>query len=406
MPGARAGSSQKPSRTVVDDAISELHRIRTGHGDGSSAREEEGGGFSAVSAKASRRRRLSNVGSLSDAYSNYGFATGDRIEKRDQVTMFKEMRGSMEEYLGGMARDGRYDAAVDLRDRMDHVTEQFQNTMLATEQTRQADERAMVKEASGKVLRKLKAHWREERRAAERMCDQSVADIVEDNAVHTQVLERDIAHAPRPRIKFSKTLLDMKTAEHELCKQHRFEEAKEVRRRADVVQRKEEEAHDAWVAMEEELTRHRWAEKAEELEHERTMNAKQCIVNAKHHQDLDVKTTQWRMAHNAKDMRHAHTMDTVAAKRYLKANMVSVRPVVASRAGHEATSSSLKGTHMHKATAEGRAAVSSLSANHDFGGTVDGIETLDAREGSMMDRTARQSARTFGLHQGGLGGTL
>ena len=124
--------------------------------------------------------------------------------------------------------------------------------------------------------------------------------------------------------------------------------------------RKEEAAHDAWVQMEEDLRRSRLQTKAAELEHEREMVSKSIIANAAHHAELDRTTTNWRMANNTEDMRHAHTMDTIMSKRYLTPSMVSAKPVEAVRAGFERTASSMKGTHMHKATAEGRAAVSSL----------------------------------------------
>ena len=316
------------------------------------------------------------------------------------------MRGSMEGYLQGFAKNGLYDSGIDLRDRMRRVTKEFRGQVLAAEQTRQADERALLKTASAKVQRKLKAHWKGERQQIAAQCAASADGIRADNAIHMQTLERDIAHAPQPRIKFSKDLLDQKTAEHQLCKQHRFEEAKEVRRRADKVQRKEEAAHDAWVQAEEDLLRTRQVAKAAELEHERSMVAKQCALNAAHKQDLDVKTTAWRMAHNAKDMRHAHVVDTYMSKHYLTANMASAHPVEKVRAGHGRTGSSLKGTHMHKATNEGRAAASSLTATHRFENRVDGTDELDAVVARTMDRTARASARAFGLRQGGLGGTL
>ena len=64
----------------------------------------------------------------------------------------------------------------------------------------------------------------------------------------------------------------------------------------------------------------------------------------------------------------------------------------------------LRGTHMHNATAEGRAAVSSLTAAHSF--SDPGAVELDSTEALALDDTARRAASTFGFSTGPLGGSI
>ena len=97
-------------------------------------------------------------------------------------------------------------------------------------------------------------------------------------------------------------------------------------------------------------------------------------------------------------------MDKHMTKRYMKAQMMSTKPIVAKRAGYDETASSLRGTHMHEATAHGRAAVTALTSSHDFSDPQ--LQTLTPEAGRTMDLTSRKAASAFGLTQGSLGGTL
>ena len=71
-----------------------------------------------------------------------------------------------------------------------------------------------------------------------------------------------------------------------------------------------------------------------------------------------------------------------------------------------ATSSSLRGTHMHDATVHGKAAVKVLTATHDFDDPQALALALDPADGRAMDQASRHAATAFGLATGSLGGTI
>ena len=264
---------------------------------------------------------------------------------------------------------------------------------------------ALLREARAKVLSGLRTQWRAHLNSAEQSCKSSRAKLRETHGLQKEVLERDIAHAPRPRIKWSTTVLDYEKAELNLCKQHKFEEAKEIRRRCDALKVRETAAHDKWVAEEEELLRRQQRERHADETESRKSNCKTLMWTTRRKASLDSKTTQWRMDHVKADMKHAHAMDGIARRKFLGPQMMSIRPLNPRRTGHEATGAALHGTHMQAATAEGRAAVTGLTETHDFGDTTHAL-TLDRSEGASLDATGRRAAASFGLTQGTLGGQL
>ena len=125
---------------------------------------------------------------------------------------------------------------------------------------------------------------------------------------------------------------------------------------------------------------------------QRESNCKTAMWTTRRHAELDLGTTRDRMAHLEKDMKHAHVLDQHETRRYLGPQMMSMRPLVPKRAGHATSSSSLRGTLLSAATAEGRAAVSSLTSTHDFSDS--GALNLGTAEALTMDRTSRMAART------------
>eukprot|EP00937_MAST-01D_sp_MAST-1D-sp2_P004446 g4446.t1 len=360
--------------------------------------------FHSNRAKEAMQRRITRIDSLREVYKEAGFAPDETVTKHERVAMYNTMKHAMDGYLTKFTGDARYHACAELRDRRNKVTREFEQEVCDTQVAEQQEQRRQMLEASAKILGQTRDNWRKHRHAMKEACDGSRRDQLNDHAIKVEVLERDIAHAHVPPPKYSRTLLDMKKAEKELVRQERFEEAAEERRREDILRRKEDAAHVAWLEHERNLQRNAQRKRFAFEEEQHESKSKAALWSTRRQAELDMKTTRWRMGNNKEDARHAHAMDRIDTRRFLKQTLGQLRPCVAKRPGHSSTSASLRGTQMHNATAEGKAAVSSLTSIHNFLDTH-AVE-IDAEEARQLDSTARRAATTFGLKQGQLGGTI
>jgi hypothetical protein len=301
------------------------------------------------------------VGSLKDAFAQFDLNEDDIIDTREQVSMYNELKGSMQTVLDEFSSHGMYDQAIDLRDRMVSLRKQFEQMQKKAEIDRQENEEKQLREA-GNIIRKTRLkEWGQRQINLQHHLKAQHDDLVEVHRVQTHQLEEEMSIIPKPIIKFSTNMLAMKNSEKELVKQLRFEEAKSLRKRIDVLEAREVGSYEKRLEAADEMRRQRLQDSQAVDDKKRLQMSKKFEWSQARHKERDMMLTVARVANNRKDMLHCHHMDK------MKQPQFTTRPIVPNRASHDQTSSTMRGTQLLKTVATGRKAVAELCGQHDFG---------------------------------------
>jgi hypothetical protein len=324
--------------------------------------ELQRGAFSSETAKKGKRRRLSTIKTMDDAFSQFDMNNDDTLDRREQILMYRTLMNSLQTTLDELVKMSIYNAAIELRDRIVVLRKSFEKMQIDMEFGRQANERKAFQQAEVIVKKKCSQFWSEEKQKLEIQHGESKQDLKISHAVQRGQLEEEMDHMPQPLIKFSSTLLAMRKTERALCAHKRFEEAKEVKRRADRMEIVERKRFDEKCARKQQGRRNNLV-KTQDIEtrkrHEQTKRNEWGMHRAT---ELDKKVTKWRMKHNHQDMHHMHVMDGKRKPDF------SIKPVLPQRPGARHTGATNKGSIMLSKVASGRQAVAGLCALHNFDG--------------------------------------
>ncbi|KAF1334959.1 hypothetical protein FI667_g1663, partial [Globisporangium splendens] len=173
-----------------------------------------------LDAKSTSKNHPFEIKSLVDVFAVFGYTADDFIDRHDQCTIFKRIRGELEDLLRDLStHTKKYDKAVLLRDRLRLIKKEFIDMQGKYERRRQDQERSQFHR--GIVLA---------RKHSDILCD-----------ARTQGSEREMQHnkLSEPHVKFSKLLLELKDTEKNLSKLRQFEDAKNVFLRADALEKEE-----------------------------------------------------------------------------------------------------------------------------------------------------------------------
>ncbi|GBG27625.1 Hypothetical Protein FCC1311_038482 [Hondaea fermentalgiana] len=314
------------------------------------------------------RSKLINVRCLKEAFGLFGVQEGDRIETRDLViltaTVEEELKAVKQECES--ARD--YDAAAKVRDRLRNIQEEFLSIQLQDQAKDQADERRKFEDAKRKISRGLDSANRDAYAELEALCDTRLAHLQHAHDVQRANLESYIENMHRPRVRYSKGLLDLMHSEKHLRNFDQFEDAKAVDRIIAKRRPKEVAHHERQIQHKISVLRRKLAERQEfelvklreklhdlKLRHERN-----------HERRLDM--TQVRMQLHFKDMSNRHMTVGQKPERFCAVRGGRVRPVVKKRAGYRDTDATFRGTQLLRSV-QGDAIkdVVSLCQIHKFG---------------------------------------
>jgi len=322
------------------------------------------GTFTAENAKKGRHRRLSTIKTMDDAFSQFDMNHDDTIDRREQILMYRTLMGSLQQTLDELVKMSIYDAAIELRDRIVVLRKSFEKMQIDMELGRQVKERAAFQQAEKIIRKKCGQFWVEEKQKIEIQHRASRMDLQTSHRVQRDQLEEDMDHTPQPLIKYTSMLLAMRASERALCGHKRFEEAKEVKRRADRMETSERKRYEQKCAAAQQKRRSdlgttQGTEARKRLE--QTKRNEWAMLRATDH---DKKVTRWRMKNNRRDMGHMHHMDG------LKKADFSIKPVLPQRPGAKYTGATNKGSLMLSRVASGRQAVAGLCEMHDFDGPM------------------------------------
>uniref|UniRef100_A0A7S2V0Q4 EF-hand domain-containing protein n=1 Tax=Fibrocapsa japonica TaxID=94617 RepID=A0A7S2V0Q4_9STRA len=346
---------------------------------------------------------------MREAFQRFDLNHDDRIDRREQVLMYKTIQLEMEEELKNLTANGMYEEARSLESRLMNLRQEFEDLHHQDFSRQHDDQTRMLRSAKQKFRENLKATHQKEKRDVEIFCRDKEEEMAHLHKVQLAQLEMELASTPMPKIKFSRRLLELQNSERNLSRQKQYEEAKAVRRMIDHLQPREEEEFRKKFEQQlqrrrdlldkkQEEERKRLAEKLSEVSHRNQLLANR--VQDTHHR---------RLEHLTRDMNHAHAMER------LKKPEMSVHPsaLLQQRASHQDTAAALRGSHLLTKVMAQAAATSPDKARAGAGAggagspsrmsTVSSAERLSTAP-SQTDRVARK-VMAKDLSKSDLGGT-
>lgn len=197
----------------------------------------------------STKKHPLEIKNLVDVFAVFGYTADDFIDRHDQCTIFKRIRGELNDLLRDLStHTKKYDKAVLLRDRLTLIKREFIDMQGRYEVRRQEHEKHQFQR--GVVLARKRTDSSCDARTSdgEREIQHKRDDLEKTHRVERAQLESFLSKLPEPHTKFSKLLLELKDTEKNLSRLRHFEDAKNVYLRADAME-KEERTRNAEVSV-------------------------------------------------------------------------------------------------------------------------------------------------------------
>jgi hypothetical protein len=288
---------------------------------------------------------LNTVQNMKEAFERFDYKEDDVLPRREQVKMFRMIEEEMKREINDLCCQERmdaYDKGKELSQRLSMLQDGFAGLqtkeMERVQQTQSTHFRRAHKYLTNTIAEKHKA----EHERVNQVVTDKIDDVAQLHDIEQENLELELSLTKKPRMKFSRRLLELKKAESELIKLSRFDEAKNVRRMINKVQPTEiqqfdKEFEDRLDARRRKLSK--WHESDTKRNDElvsaiRWKNIQNC--------NTEKTTTEWRLRQHEHDMDHSHVMDRH------KSPELSIHPshLLQRRASYEHTGASLRGTQL------------------------------------------------------------
>ena len=324
--------------------------------------------------KASVMLNLDEILDMESALRKFGYSLDDRIERRDLVQIYRRVEREMENEIKHLAHIGRYSDAKEMRARLTALRAEFDIRLGLSEVVMRQDQVAAFERAKLKHERTVaEKHTNEETRLKELLHDFE-EDLDLTFRIERENLEKRIGRIPRPRVKYSKRVIELVRAEKELIRLNQYDDAQKVRlmlQKIVPVERKRfYKAFDESIeTMRSDLARKQEMDRIRAGEKVKGIN-----WGDMRRREKEKKRETLRIDIHQHDMLHAHSVESK-----LRPEM-SIKPSAlwTKRPGYMATSSSMRGAQLQSFVQGKRA-----SGRQVFADTLVDRHTFD--EGSLQD---------------------
>ena len=184
--------------------------------------------------------QLTTVLDLSDALSRFGYSKDDRISRRELVLIYTKIQHEMELEIFRLANSSFYSEAKEMRSRLTNLRSEFDNLQLSGVENLRKDQAVYFEKASEYLGKDL---VKKQEVATEELSSSLVEQKNSEEFFHTiqnDNLDQTISKIPRPKMRYSKRMIELFRAEYGLNKLKEYDEAIKVRRMIDKLLPKEE----------------------------------------------------------------------------------------------------------------------------------------------------------------------
>jgi len=181
---------------------------------------------------------LEQARDLDDTLSRFGYASDDRIERRELVVIYDKVARAMEEDIYRRAHSSDYDGAKDARNRLNKLRAEFGSLQTSGVRKKKEDQCIEFDKSKNELMQALKQRHEKEEADLIANCRKQLEDQKYFQKIKTQNLEMELEELQaehRPRMKASKRLIELLKSEAGLIRLHQYEEARKVRTMIDKI---------------------------------------------------------------------------------------------------------------------------------------------------------------------------
>lgn len=328
---------------------------------------------------------LTKVKTLDGTLERFGYSKDDRINRRELVLMFTSVEREMEDEIHRLAKTAAYDEAKEMRARLNSLRAEFDQLQTNGVATSQREQKELFDKAREELLDQRRTQHEMQAKQVDERCRNMKSDQEAFHAIERENLEICIARIERPPIKYSKRLIELLKAEHELIKLQQYEDARKVRRMIDRLLPGEEEAFNSAFERSMQAKRDKLLarQRREQLQLEEKMKAISWTDTRAREKEMN--TQLQRITNHSRDMMHSHSGESK-----LRPEM-SVKPSALwqKRKGYESTAASLRGHQLLGAVRgkreDEKVFVDTLVDKHNFIRPLQDTITLHQGTGSFSN---------------------
>lgn len=172
---------------------------------------------------------LSDVMTLEEALSRFGYQSTDNIPRRDLVLIYAQTKHALEIRMKNCAANNHYEIAKELRQRLEKLRKAFDQYELKKIENNSRDQKLKLKNANDKISENLKATHINQEHSLNDYCQSKIDGHNQTFDILHEKLHEKLDKMKMPNVKYSKRLLSLFEAEKNLNKLKLFEDALKVR---------------------------------------------------------------------------------------------------------------------------------------------------------------------------------
>lgn len=285
---------------------------------------------------------LASVQNLEETLSRFGYAKDDRIERREMVLMFGAVEKDMEKEIARLASEACFDEAKDTRERLTRIRDEFCNLQTSATGNLLRDQSALFEKSSHLMQRNLKSRHVEDVSTLTQTLDSARSAESFLHEIQRENLEKQIERIPRPRVKYSKRMIELFKAESGLIKLCQYEEAKKVRHMIDKILPAEEARFYANFDAKINKMRTKLLKTQQDSCARQEESLKAVQWKDKRRRELEKSIMTQRLKNHSKDMKHSH----LAESRIIPEMSVKPSALSQKRPGYKATGATHRGQQL------------------------------------------------------------
>lgn len=160
-----------------------------------------------------RMAELATVRNLDDALHRYNLDRNDRIGRREQVQIYREIEDNIYSELQSLSSTRRYDEANDLADRLVQLRQEFDQLQVAAEARLRKEQVDIFDEASSRLLSEARVESSRQAKAVDRLCRELSESTHRLHEIQRENLDLEIRSMSVPQTKYSKRYLELQRSE-------------------------------------------------------------------------------------------------------------------------------------------------------------------------------------------------
>jgi len=309
---------------------------------------------------------LAAVTNLKEAFERFDLNHDDRIDRREQVIMYRTIEKEIETEIRALSKAGRYSEARILQTNLSKLKTEFASLQIADMDNLHGQQGALLKTANKKAWNQLLVSHQENDRKISQACAERMEQLLHAQEIERIHLDMELSRLPTPAMKYSRKCLELMSSEQNLSRLKQFEEANSVRRIIDKLAPQEEAAFLQKFEAKKQARREELLQR--QCEERKRLHEKLEETNFFHdfRKNIDTMRHTKKLENLERDMIHSHTMEKQRKPE------LAIKPSFLwhTRPNYGATSATLRGQHfldkVKGKNAGEKIYVAPLTRMHDF----------------------------------------